>query len=203
MSPLLDKPTAQKDQALIHIWRAAIPRPIPAPPQHVPTPCRESLEQTKPWGREGAGRAQVMLARGPRVPARAVPTAGPASPRTASPTPSPGVCLAMGGSNPRAPPWSTHPKILKPGGGAPASTGKSAQAERAPPAGRSRAFAHLLPTPSTRPRPRPPHPHPPAGARAQLPVGGAGSSPCLARVPGVVAGTTGGSVAPSSGSFRR
>ena len=62
----------------------------------------------------------------------------------------------MGGSNPRAPPWPTHPKILKPGGGALASTGKSALAERAPPAGRSRAFAHLLPTPSTRPRPRTP-----------------------------------------------
>ena len=113
-----------------------------------------------------------MLARGPRVPARAVPTAGPASPRTASPTPIPRVCLAMGGSNPRAPSWPTHPKILKPGGGALASAGKSALAESAPPAGRSRAFAHLLPTPSTRPRPctpptrpRPPHPlgpgHPP------------------------------------------
>lgn len=58
MSPPVDKPMAQKDQAVISTWRVAVPCPIPAPPLHAPTPCRESLEQTNPWGREGAGRAQ-------------------------------------------------------------------------------------------------------------------------------------------------
>lgn len=100
--------------------------------------------------------------------------------------PSPRVCLAMGGSNPWAP-WPTQPKILKPGGGALDPLARV-------PRRRERhllAGAELLhtccpprppgPGPAPPPtRPRPPHPRPPA-SQVQLPVGKAGSSPCLAR----------------------
>lgn len=192
---------------------AAVHNPIPAPLCTPPPPCRRPGAD-KSLGQGGAGRAQdgSSAARGPRMPARAVPTAGPASPRNREPHPQPRCAwlwvavthrlLHLATPTPRSSSQEEEPWI---------HWQECPGQEKAPPAGRSPGFCtpaahpvHQAQAPHPHPpRPRPPHPRPPAGARVQLPVGKAGSSPCLARVPGVVAGTTGGSSAPSSGSFRR